>query len=79
VKERFEFDLPVRYEVDVFIAGGGPSGLAAAVTAARLGSKVFIAESQSCFGGMGTAGLVPMFALFLMGSAFWRGALGRKF
>jgi len=29
--------IPVRYEVDVFVAGGGPSGVAASVAAARQG------------------------------------------
>ena len=53
--------LPVKYDVDVFVAGGGPSGLAAAVTAARQGARVFLAEGQACFGGMGTSAGLPMF------------------
>ncbi len=54
-------EIPVRHEVDVFVAGGGPAGVAAAVAAARQGRKVFLAEGHSCLGGMGTAGLVPAF------------------
>lgn len=30
-------EIPVRRDVDVFVAGGGPAGVAAAVTAARAG------------------------------------------
>lgn len=53
--------LPVKVETDIFVAGGGPAGLAAAVTAARAGAKVFLAEAHTCFGGMGTAGRIPLF------------------
>ena len=56
--------LPVKYDVDVFVAGGGPSGVAAALAASRLGKRVFLAESQGMLGGAGTAGLVPAFAPF---------------
>jgi flavin-dependent dehydrogenase len=71
-------EIPIRYEVDVFIAGGGPAGAVAAVAAARQGSKVFLAENHSCFGGMGTAGLVPMFCQFTDGVNFLAGGFGRK-
>ncbi len=57
----FQREIPVRHEVDVFVAGGGPAGVAAAIAAARQGKSVFLAEGHSCFGGMGTAGLVPAF------------------
>ena len=56
--------VPVRHDVDVFVAGGGPAGVAAAVAAARQGATVFLAEGQNCFGGMGTAGMVPAFMAF---------------
>lgn len=57
----FAQDVPVKYDVDVFVAGGGPSGIAAGVTAARQGARVFLAEGAACFGGMGTAAGLPMF------------------
>jgi len=57
-------NLVQKYETDVFVAGGGPSGFAAAVAAARMGKSVFLAESQGSFGGTGCAGLVPAFAPF---------------
>ena len=53
--------LPVKHEVDVFVAGGGPAGVAAAVSAARHGAKVFLAEGHTCLGGMSTAGRVMVF------------------
>ena len=56
--------IPVRHEVDVFVAGGGPSGVAAAVAASRLGKTVFLAEATGSLGGAATAGLVPAFAPF---------------
>jgi len=46
---------------DVVVAGGGPAGAAAAVSAARLGAKVLLVESTGCLGGMGTSGLVTAF------------------
>jgi len=53
--------LPVKIETDVLVAGGGPAGVAAAVTAARAGARVFLAEAHTCFGGMSTAGRIPLF------------------
>lgn len=60
----FSREIPVRHEVDVFVAGGGPAGCAAAVAASRAGGRVFLAEGQNCFGGMGTAGMIPAFMAF---------------
>ena len=58
---RYTRSVPIRREVDLFVAGGGPSGVAAAVSAARSGLRVFLAESQGAFGGIGTLGCIPMF------------------
>ncbi|MGI6496122.1 MAG: FAD-dependent oxidoreductase [Kiritimatiellia bacterium] len=58
---RIQRSLDVRHDVDVFVAGGGPAGAAAAIAAARGGAKVFLAEAGAAFGGMGTLGLVPAF------------------
>ena len=55
--------LPVKLDVDVFVAGGGPSGIAAAVTAAREGARVFLAESTGAFGGMGTSAGLPFLCI----------------
>jgi len=44
-------------QADVFVAGGGAAGLAAAVTAARQGCKVIVAERYGFCGGGAVAGL----------------------
>lgn len=44
-------------ETDVFVAGGGAAGLAAAVTAARQGCRVVLAERYGFCGGGAVAGL----------------------
>lgn len=75
---RLQRDVPVRHDVDVFVAGGGPAGCAAAVTAARAGASVFLAEGHSCFGGMGTAGLVPAFMQFGDGENFLAAGFGQE-
>ena len=72
----FQRRMPLRHEVDVFVAGGGPAGCAAAVTAAQAGASVFLAEGQVCFGGAGTAGMVPAFMSFGDGVNFLAGGFG---
>jgi len=74
----FQRRIPVRQRVDVFVAGGGPAGCAAAVAAARQGVRVFLAEAHSCLGGLGTAGLVPVFMQFTDGVNFLAGGIGHE-
>ena len=75
---RFSRDLETAYDVDVFVAGGGPSGVAAAASAAKCGAKVFLAESSGAFGGMATAAFVPAFAQFTDGVNFLADGFGRE-
>ncbi|MBL8361550.1 MAG: FAD-dependent oxidoreductase [Rubrivivax sp.] len=49
-------------EFDVVVAGGGPAGSAAAVSAARHGARTLLVERYGFLGGMGTAGGVTNFA-----------------
>lgn len=71
-------EIPVKYDVDIMIAGGGPSGIAAAISAARQGMKVYLAEGQGCLGGMGTAAMLPMFCPFTDGVNFLAGGIGKE-
>ena len=54
-------EIPVVAEADVVVLGGGPAGVAAAVSAARNGAKVILLERYTFLGGLWTGGLVlPM-------------------
>lgn len=57
-------EIPVIEEVDVLIVGGGPSGVPAAIGAAREGAKTMIIENLGSFGGMWTNGMVITLAGF---------------
>ena len=51
-------DVPVADSVDVLVCGGGPAGIAAAISAARTGASVRVLEVNGCLGGVWTAGLL---------------------
>jgi len=53
--------IPVAYESDVVVVGGGLSGVCAAVVAARNGANTILIEEYGCCGGMATMGLVGPF------------------
>ena len=74
----FQRDIPVRYEVDVFVAGGGPAGTAAAFSARKQNASVFLAEAHTCLGGMGTAARVPVFMRLTDGVHFLPGGFGQE-
>lgn len=56
-----------RGTTDVFVAGGGVAGVAAAVAAARQGKKVILAEKTVMLGGLATLGLVNLFVAMCNG------------
>lgn len=70
--------IPVTHEADVFIAGGGPAGVAAAVFAARMGRKVYLAEAGGSFGGAAATMLIPAFMQFNSGDIFLAEGIGRE-
>lgn len=51
-------DIPVYHRCGVLVVGGGPSGTAAAATAARQGADVALLERYNHLGGLSTGGLV---------------------
>lgn len=61
----YKRDISVEDGYDVVVAGGGPGGCAAALSAARAGARVLLVESLGSLGGMGTNGLVVQWAPFL--------------
>ncbi|HEX4366678.1 MAG TPA: FAD-dependent oxidoreductase [Rhodopila sp.] len=50
--------IPVFRDCDVLVVGGGPSGTAAAIAAARTGADVILLERHNHLGGLSTGGLV---------------------
>ncbi|MFI5364043.1 MAG: FAD-dependent oxidoreductase [Candidatus Binatia bacterium] len=64
-------EIEVKAEADVVVIGGGSAGVAAAVTAARLGLRTVLVEEFPFFGGMSTGGCVGTFCGF-----FYRDASG---
>ncbi|MGI6052416.1 MAG: FAD-dependent oxidoreductase [Bilifractor sp.] len=49
-------EFPVLDSVDVLVCGGGPAGVAAAITAASRGQKTLLVERLGFLGGMAVAG-----------------------
>ena len=56
--------VPVAAECDVVVVGGGSAGMAAAITAARLGLRTALLEEMPFLGGMSTGGCVGTFCGF---------------
>ena len=50
-------DVPIAYEADVVVVGGGPAGFAAALQAARMSVRVILVEKFDMPGGVHTSGL----------------------
>lgn len=82
MKIRETYDLkrriPVEDGYDVVVAGGGPAGASAAISAARLGARVLLIEGTGCMGGMGTSGLVTAFDPMANGEEMLVGGLMRE-
>jgi len=49
---------------EVIVVGGGPAGVCAAISAARLGAEVLLVEQYGCLGGMSTMGQVAPWMTF---------------
>ncbi len=58
---KFTEEIPVLGSYDVIVAGGGVAGVAAAVSAARMGKSVLLIEKTITLGGLATIGLINYF------------------
>jgi hypothetical protein len=74
----YEKKIDVYYDTDICVIGGGPAGIAAAITAARNGARVCLFEKEQCFGGAATYAKVPAFMRFSDGVNFLSGGIGRE-
>ncbi|MFZ0847501.1 MAG: FAD-dependent oxidoreductase, partial [Pseudolabrys sp.] len=52
------YRAPVAAEADIVVVGGGPAGIAAAVSAARNGLSTILFERYPYLGGLGSGGMV---------------------
>ncbi len=70
--------IPLDDSYDVIVLGGGPSGCAAAIAAAREGAKTLIIEAAGFLGGMGTGGLIPFWCGFDNGGPLCNTGIGKQ-
>ena len=54
-------ETAINGDYDVIVVGGGVAGVAAALAAARNGSKVLLIEKTTMLGGLATAGLIVIY------------------
>jgi len=66
-------DVPVVRDVDVVVAGGGPTGIVAALSAARNGAKTLLIEQGGFLGGNATMWLPLLCFLDVHGNQIIRG------
>lgn len=55
---RESLSTPVAGSYDIVVAGAGPAGFAAAITAGRLGARTLLIEQSHAVGGIATSGLM---------------------
>jgi len=70
--------IEILRRADVIVSGGGPAGVAAAVSAARLGQKTVLLEQSGSLGGSSALAMVPELMNFDDGAHFISGGIGRE-
>lgn len=71
-------NIPVLATTEVLVVGGGPSGIAAAMGAAREGAATMLIERFGCFGGMMTTAGVESIAWWRHENTVESGGLARE-
>ena len=71
-------NLIIHENYDVIVAGGGPSGITAAVAAAREGAKTLLIEQSGQLGGMAISGLVPAWTPYSDGIRIIYGGISER-
>lgn len=66
----------MKSQYDVIVVGGGPAGVAAAVSAARCGADTLLVEQAGYLGGMATNAKIPAFCVFTDGKELEVGGVG---
>src|ERR1041385_1479139 len=70
----------MRGKFDIIVVGGGASGIAAAVSAARIGSKTLLIDKFSAAGGTGGfSGLTTLCGLFYDNGNYLNDGFAREF
>ena len=54
-------NIPVLYEADVVVVGGGPAGIGAALASGKVGARTVMIERFNSLGGLQTQGNNPTF------------------
>ncbi|MCD6291475.1 MAG: FAD-dependent oxidoreductase [Anaerolineae bacterium] len=72
----YQVSMPLSGGYDVIVVGGGVSGVAASIAAARMGRKTLLVEQFGSLGGTGTNGLVNAFNPFSDGVRTLIGGIG---
>jgi hypothetical protein len=70
---------PYLGDFDVVVAGGGASGLIAAVSASRLGARTLLVEHANCLGGTGTYSMVAQWIGFYNRDTRVVGGIAKEF
>ncbi|MHA2283751.1 MAG: FAD-dependent oxidoreductase [Promethearchaeota archaeon] len=72
-------ETPIMSETDVLVLGGGPAGLAAALSAAREGVDTMLVERYGCFGGVITQSMIGTIAWYRYANTVDAGGIGLEF
>ena len=74
----YQKTLKVYDKADIVVAGGGPSGVAAAVAAARQGKRVILLEQSGTLGGASILAMVAELMNFDDGINFITNGIGKE-